>query len=78
MAWTFVAHRGTANNKVSGTTIQVAPTVELPVGAIVVVRCTADATWLASGSVQPIANHREAVIAIGRNVLRTVKSPVNV
>ena len=42
MAWTFIAHRGTANNKVSGTTVSVSPTVAIPVAAVVIVRATSD------------------------------------
>ena len=42
MAFTFIAHRGTANNKAAGTTITVAPTATLAVDAVIVVRCTSD------------------------------------
>lgn len=42
MAWAFVAHRGSANNKVAGTTISVSPSANLDVGDIIVVRCVSD------------------------------------
>lgn len=42
MAWAFVAHRGSASNKVSGAVLTVNPTATLAVGAVVVAVCVAD------------------------------------
>lgn len=40
MAIAFVAHRGSASTKVSGTTLAVSPTANLAVGTLIFVRCT--------------------------------------
>lgn len=42
MAWTFQIHRGSANNKTSGTTISVSPSGTMVVDRIAIVRCVSD------------------------------------
>ncbi len=42
MAWSFVGHRGSANNKVSGPALSVAPNQIIPVGAVVIAVGIAD------------------------------------
>ncbi len=42
MAWAYVAHRGNASNKISSLSVSRVPTANLPVNAIIVVRCSSD------------------------------------
>jgi hypothetical protein len=47
--WTFVAHRGSANNKTAGTSISMNPNANLAVGRVIVVRCVSNNPPGASG-----------------------------
>ncbi|MEM2107835.1 MAG: hypothetical protein QXL10_00925 [Candidatus Bathyarchaeia archaeon] len=49
MGWSFIAHRGSANNKTSGTSISVSPNAAISAGRVLVVRCVSDNSGTTSG-----------------------------
>ena len=54
MAWSFTAHRGSANNKVSGTVLAVSPSAQIPAGAIALAVAVSDNIATGGGAT---ANH---------------------